>query len=124
MITAQGITYQIEEGKTTACEDFSFNKGINYLNYQKRTIRRSILFDDKSTAFFPKSRSKGEERKALLSILSLKGVLGETEKSQLIISPVNTSLIGLRQHFPPGKSNWVTSVLRFPSGRRHVKSVL
>ena len=44
MITAQGITYQIEEGKTAACEDFSFNKGVNYLNYQKKDIYDVLSF--------------------------------------------------------------------------------
>ncbi len=44
MITAQGITYQIEEGKTTACEDFSFSSGINYLNYQKKDIYDVLSF--------------------------------------------------------------------------------
>jgi len=44
MITAEGITYQIEEGKTAACEDFSFDSGINYLNYQKKDIYDVLSF--------------------------------------------------------------------------------
>ena len=49
---------------------------------------------------------------ALFSILVICAMLGWRERSYEMISPVNMSLIGLRQHLPHEKLNWLTSVVR------------
>jgi hypothetical protein len=50
MITGNDLTYQSEEEKVIPCEDFSFNKGINYLSYQRKDIFSVLSFSFGSLA--------------------------------------------------------------------------
>lgn len=46
MIIGQGLTYLLEDQKTTSCNDFSFNSGVIYIPYAKKDIFSLLSLDD------------------------------------------------------------------------------